>query len=79
MPTANETIISATQLVPVTPGNTDLVPHKAIWIGGAGNLSVMCGDGSTQVLTGIAAGTLLPFQARRILAASTATSIVLFV
>jgi hypothetical protein len=79
MPTANETMISATQLVPVTPGNTDLVPHKAIWVGGAGTLSVVCADGTTQVIAGVAAGTLLPFQAKRIVGATTATNILLWV
>jgi len=79
MPTANETLISSTQLVQVTPGTTNLVPHKAIWVGGAGNLSMVCADGTTQVLTGVTAGTLLPFQAKQILAASTATNITLFV
>lgn len=79
MPTANETIISSTNLLPVTPGTAVLAPHKAIWVGGAGSLSLVVDSGQTVVLTGVQAGSLIPFQARSILAASTATGIVLFV
>jgi hypothetical protein len=70
----------ATSLVAITPADTDLAkgPCRAIWVGGAGNLSLIAADdGSTTVaILGVPAGTLLPIRAKQIKAATTATSIV---
>jgi len=80
MPSANETLISSTQIKVVTPNDTtDCIPHKAIWIGGAGNLVVTCADGSDYTITGVLGGSLLPLQAKRIKTTSTCTNMMLWI
>ncbi len=70
----------AENAVAVTPHNsTDLVTAtRALWIGGAGNISVeMVGGQSAVVFVGIQAGTILPIRVTRVNSTSTtATSIV---
>lgn len=64
---------------PVTPSNTaDLaVASDALWIGGAGDLAVVQGNGVATTLAAVPAGSWLPLQARRINATNTtATNIV---
>jgi hypothetical protein len=64
----------------VTPSDSaDLAePSQALWIGGAGAVSVDLVDGgSAVVFAGIAAGTLVPIRAKRVRSTgTTATSIV---
>lgn len=69
----------AYKLTAVTPSDaTELVGVRALWIGGAGNVSVIaCNDTSAVTLT-VPAGTLLPIFARKVMAATTATNIVAF-
>ena len=56
---------------------TDLGVTRALWVGGAGDLAVQFVDSATTVtLTGVPAGTLLPIQVTKVMAATTATSIV---
>jgi len=70
----------------VTPSDTvDLkISTRAIFVGGAGNLSVEAFDPATKkratvVLTGVLAGSVLPIEVSRVNAASTtATNIVAF-
>lgn len=66
--------------VAVTPHNsTDLtIASRALWIGGAGNISVeMVGGQSAVVFTGIPAGTWMPLRVTRVNSTNTtATSIV---
>lgn len=62
----------------VTPNDgTDLAQTtRAIWVGGAGNLSVVTRGGDTITLVGVPAGTLLPIRATRIRSTgTTATNI----
>jgi hypothetical protein len=70
----------AENAVAVTPhDSTDFVTaSRALWIGGAGNISVeMVGGQSAVVFTGIQAGTILPLRVTRVNSTSTtATSIV---
>ncbi len=57
--------------------STDLGRVRALWVGGAGNLAVQFVDTATTVtITGVPAGTLLPIQVNKVMAATTATSIV---
>jgi len=50
---------------------------RALWVGGAGNVSVVMMDGNTVVFTGVAAGTLLPIRFSRVNATgTTATNMV---
>lgn len=46
-------------------------PSRAIWVGGAGDISVEMLDGGTQVFVGVVAGSLLPLQVTRINSTST--------
>ena len=67
----------------VTPSDgTDLVAtSRALWIGGAGAISVvMAGSrgnpGATILLSGIAAGTLLPIAVNRVRATGTTATLI---
>lgn len=70
----------AENAVAVTPNDsTDLTyASRALWIGGAGNISVDLVGGQTAVVfTGIPAGTWMPLRVTRVRSTSTtATSIV---
>jgi hypothetical protein len=70
---------SAKRGVAVTPSDsTDLGEPRALWVGGAGDVAMrFTGSGATTVtLVGVPAGTLLPVAASKVMAATTATSIV---
>ena len=71
-------LFSARRLATVTPSDsTDLTGVRALWVGGAGNLSIKCVDDSAAVTIAIPnAGVLLPLFVSRVMAATTATSIV---
>lgn len=73
-------LASATKAVSVTPNdNSDLATvSRAIWVGGAGSLAVILAEDSSAVtFAGVAAGTLLPLRAKRVMSTNTtATSIV---
>ena len=63
----------------VTPNDsTDLTTTpRALWVGGAGNVSLVTLGGTTLTITGIPAGTLLPIRVTRVRSTSTtATAIV---
>jgi len=63
----------------VTPSDgTDLAtPTRAIFVGGAGTLTVITAGGETVLFTGVIAGQVLTLQASRIKATgTTATNIV---
>lgn len=58
----------------VTPSDsTDMnIVSRALYVGGAGNLSVvMAGDGATVVFTAVPAGTVLPISVMRVNATGT--------
>jgi hypothetical protein len=62
----------------VSPSDTvDLTDvSRALFVGGAGNLTVIMQDGTTAVFTAVIAGQVLPIQASRVKATgTTATSI----
>jgi hypothetical protein len=62
----------------VTPSDTTTFPDvvRSLWIGGGGNVVVrMVGDKSILPFNGVPAGTLLPIQCDRVMAATTATGI----
>lgn len=72
---------TARQLVSVTKSDTvDLTTYaRALWVGGAGDVAIVGPDGpdTAVVLKAVAAGTLLPVQARRVHSTgTTATDIV---
>ena len=49
---------------------------RAIYVGGAGNISLVTEKGNTIVLNGALAGTILNIRAVKVLAATTATNLV---
>ncbi len=63
----------------IAPSDTVPLPSvtRGIWVGGAGNVSVVMRDGSTVVFVGVAVGTLLPLRVQQINATgTTATNMV---
>jgi hypothetical protein len=67
----------ATKLVLVTPSDSTVLNCRAIWVGGAGNVSIIAKDDTAAVLlSGVAAGTLIPISCSKIMAATTATLVV---
>lgn len=60
----------------ITPSDSTILRATALYVGGAGNVSVEMEDTSEVVFVGVAAGTILPLRVRRVKAATTATSIV---
>lgn len=61
--------------VAVTPSDSTAVRSRALFVGGAGNLTVTMKDGVDAVFTGVTAGTLLPISVQKVKAATTATNI----
>jgi hypothetical protein len=62
----------------VTPSDsTDLTDLAlALWVGGAGNISLDTPDGSTVTISGIPAGTILPLRVKRVRATSTTATLI---
>jgi hypothetical protein len=61
----------------VTSDTNTIGGARALWVGGAGNLTLDFADGTTNVvITGVPAGTLLPIAPLRVKVATTATNIV---
>lgn len=73
----NSALYTATQWEAVAPSDTTIIPAgiRALYVGGAGNLTLEGQDGVIETFTGLAAGAVLPVQPRRVRAATTATLI----
>jgi hypothetical protein len=72
-------LFPAFKLTAVTPSDsTVLTGVRALWVGGAGNVSVIACNDTTAVTLTVPAGTLLPIFAVKVMAATTATNIVAF-
>lgn len=74
-----DTASVADNAVSITPSDSsDLSPWiRALYIGGAGNVSVITAGGQTVTFSGLPAGTILPLHIRRVNATgTTATSLV---
>lgn len=75
---------SAEGVVSVTPSDTVSITlpsgqtfTKGLYVGGAGNISVLMADGSSATFTSVAAGSLLPLSVKRVNSTSTtATSMI---
>lgn len=74
---AVEKVIPATTAAAVTPSDSTALTSRAVWVGGAGDLSVRLSGatGTTVVFTAVPAGSLLPISVVRVMAATTATNI----
>lgn len=62
----------------VTPSDATLLnfTSRALWIGGAGNISLLMEAGDTLLLSGVPAGTLLPVRATRVNATGTTATLI---
>lgn len=62
----------------ITKSDTDELAQvtRGIYVGGAGNISLVTERGNTVVLKGALAGTILNVRAVKVLAATTATDLV---
>ena len=68
---------SATSGGAVTASDSTVLDYKALWVGGAGDVSVDHTEGGTAVVyVGVLAGSILPVSGVRVNAATTATNIV---
>jgi hypothetical protein len=63
----------------ITPNDGTDLPSRTfgIYVGGAGNVKVDMGDGTTVTFSGVVAGTVLPIQAKRVYATGTSASLML--
>jgi hypothetical protein len=70
-------ILPASTAAAVTPSDSTALVSRAVWVGGAGDLSVRLSGASstTVVFTAVPAGSLLPISVVRVMAATTATNI----
>lgn len=71
----------ATKVVAVTPSDsTDLTGARALYVGGAGAVVVRCihSPDTSVTLAAVPAGSIIPIQVTRVMAATAATSIVAF-
>lgn len=70
-------LFPAYKLTAVTPSDTTVLTGcRGLWIGGAGNVSVIACNDTSAVTLVVPAGTLLPIFVSKVMAATTATSIV---
>jgi hypothetical protein len=76
-PSNPSALFSARRLAAVTPSDsTDLTGARAIWVGGGGNLVLKGVDDSSAVTLLVPTGVLIPVFVARVMAATTATSLV---
>lgn len=68
----------ARRLRTVTPSDgADLADlPKALFVGGAGTITLIAADDSTSVQLTVAAGALLPIRAKRVLATGTSATLI---
>lgn len=62
----------------VTPHDTNQLASvsRQLWVGGAGNITVLMHDDSTVLISGIPAGTLLPIRVKRVNATGTTATLI---
>lgn len=70
-----QTICADHAAVVAPSDSTVLPPTLALYVGGAGNLTVTMVDGVDAVFTGLLANTILPVRVTKVKAATTATNI----
>lgn len=76
-PVLRAVVKSDTAELKVTLDDGAVMWPRALWVGGAGNVSVLAaGDKDPVTLVGVEAGTVLDIKARKVTAATTATDIV---
>lgn len=64
--------------VAITPSATENNAYSGIYVGGAGNLTVVTEAGSTVTFTAPPVGSIIPIRTSKVLATTTATLLVGF-
>jgi hypothetical protein len=64
--------------VAITKSDTESNVFSGIYVGGAGNVTVVTEDGTTVTFTAPPVGTILPIRTQKVTAATTATLLVGF-
>ena len=64
--------------VAITKSDTENKAFSGIYVGGAGNISLVTEAGTTVVFTAPPVGTIIPIRTSKVLAATTATLLVGF-
>lgn len=60
----------------ITKHDTDPNEYRSLWIGGAGNVNLrFMGDTGNTLISGIPAGTLLPFAVKLVLSTNTSATL----
>jgi len=74
--TADATV-AAHSAFPVVPSDSTILPTtRALYVGAGGHVTVLMAEDETEVtFIGVPSGTILPIQVIKVLAATTATSI----
>lgn len=69
---------NATRAIAVAPSDSVNLPQSAmaLWVGGAGNISLITAGGDTVLISGIVAGTYLNIQTSRVRATGTTASLI---
>lgn len=76
---SSSSMYTARGLVSITPSDTVNLaePARALYVGGAGNISILPLDGPAVTLMGVGAGALLPISVARVnVTGTTATNLV---
>lgn len=62
--------------VALTKSDTDDLREisRAIWVGGAGDITVIMSSGSSVLISSVPAGTLLPIRIRKLMSTGTSAS-----
>ncbi len=63
-------------LVSPDDGANIAAESRGLWVGGAGNMKVTMLDGTTLLISGIQAGTLLPIRVSRVWASTTTATLI---
>lgn len=61
----------------VTPSDTTEIRATALWVGGAGNVSVETAGGDTVTFVGVQAGSLIPIEVNHVRSTSTTATDIL--
>lgn len=73
----NDSFASATESAAVTASDSTVLDFNALYVGGDGDVAIKhSANGPVTTFVGIPAGSVLPVQGVRVMAATTATSIV---
>lgn len=59
--------------------NNQAVPFRALWVGGAGNVTILMPDGSVVTFSGVPAGSMLPVGGVRVNATGTTATLIVAV